>query len=82
MDRAATVSLLGEPGTGKTPWAIALGVAAAQQGRAVRLASAGRLGTALVEAPDARDLGRLVSRYRRLALLVLDALGYLPQSHG
>jgi DNA replication protein DnaC len=60
--------------------AIALGVAAVQQGRAVRFASAGRLVNELVEAKDARALGRLVSRYRRLDLLVLDELGYLPLS--
>ena len=55
-------------------------MAAAQQGRAVRFASAGRLVTALVEAKNAHELGRLVGRYRRLDLLVLDELGYLPLS--
>jgi DNA replication protein DnaC len=60
--------------------AIALGVAAAHQGRAVRFASAGRLVNELVEAKDARDLGRIVGRYSRLDLLVLDELGYLPLS--
>lgn len=60
--------------------AIALGVAAVQQGRAVRFASAGRLVTELVEAKNAHELGRLVGRYSRLELLVLDELGYLPLS--
>ena len=55
-------------------------MAAAQQGRAVRFASAGRLVNELVEAKDARELGRLVGRYSRLDLLVLDELGYLPLS--
>ena len=60
--------------------ATALGVAATQQGRAVRFASAGRLVTELVEAKNAHELGRLVGRYSRLELLVLDELGYLPLS--
>ena len=80
IDRAETGILMGEPGTGKTHLATALGVAAAQQGRAVRFASAGRLVNELVEAKDARELGRLVGRYSRLDLLVLDELGYLPLS--
>lgn len=66
IDRAETVILMGEPGTGKTHLATALGVAAAQQGRAVRFASAGRLVNELIEAKDARELGRLVGRYGRL----------------
>ena len=80
IDRAETVILMGEPGTGKTHLATALGVAAAQQGRAVRFASAGRLVTELVEAKNAHELGRLVGRYSRLDLLILDELGYLPLS--
>ena len=66
IDRAETVILMGEPGTGKTHLATALGMAAAQQGRAVRFASAGRLINERVEAKDARQLGRLVGRYSRL----------------
>lgn len=78
IDRAETIILMGEPGTGKTHLATALGVAAAQQGRAVRFASAGQLVNELVEAKDARELGRVVGRYSRLELLVVDELGYLP----
>jgi DNA replication protein DnaC len=41
LSRAETVILLGEPGTGKTHLAIALGVAAVEQGRRVRLRCGG-----------------------------------------
>jgi hypothetical protein len=40
----------------------------------------GRLVNDLVEAKDARTLGRVVGRYSRLDLLILDELGYLPLS--
>jgi DNA replication protein DnaC len=80
IDQAQTIILMGEPGTGKTHLATALGVAAAYQGRAVRFTSAGRLVNDLVEAKDARTLGRVVGRYSRLDLLILDELGYLPLS--
>jgi DNA replication protein DnaC len=78
--RAETVILLGEPGTGKTHLATALGVAAAHQGRAVRFISAGQLVNELIEAKDARQLSRVVGRYSRLELLVVDELGYVPLS--
>ena len=80
IDRAESVLLLGEPGTGKTHLATALGVAAAQQGRRVRFVTAGRLVTELVEAKDAFELGRVVGRYSRIELLILDELGYVPLS--
>jgi len=78
IERAETVLFLGEPGTGKTHLATALGVAAASKGCSVRFITAGRLVNELVEARDARELGRVVGRYSRVELLVLDELGYLP----
>jgi DNA replication protein DnaC len=80
IDNAETVILVGEPGTGKTHLATALGVAAAQQGRRVRFATSGWLVNELIEARDARELNRLVARYTRVELLVLDELAYLPLS--
>ncbi len=78
IDRFESVIFLGEPGTGKTHLATALGVAAAQQGRRVRFVTLGQLVNELVEARDARQLGRVVGRYSRIELLVLDEVGYLP----
>jgi DNA replication protein DnaC len=75
---AEPIIFLGEPGTGKTHLATALGVAAAQAGFSVRFASAAGLVTELVEAKDAHHLGRVVARYARTDLLVLDELAYLP----
>lgn len=74
------VILLGEPGTGKTHLATALGVAAAEQGRKVRFVTAARLATELIEARNDLELNRVVARYAKVELLVLDELGYLPLS--
>lgn len=78
LDRAESVILIGEPGTGKTHLATALGVAAAEQGRRVRFVTTAQLVNELVEAKDSRELGRVVGRYSRIDLLILDELGYLP----
>lgn len=75
---AETVLFVGDPGTGKTHLAIGLAMAAARQGRSVRFVTAGRLANELVEARDAFTLGRVVARYARVELLVIDELGYLP----
>jgi DNA replication protein DnaC len=80
LRRAESVILRGEPGTGKPPLAIALGVAAAEQGRRVRLVTAARLANALTQTRDSRSLSRLVGRYNRLDLLVGDELGYLADA--
>jgi len=80
IDRAETVLFVGDPGTGKTHLATALGVAAAAQGRQVRFITAGRLVNELTEARDVLQLSQRVNRYARPELLILDELGYLPLS--
>jgi DNA replication protein DnaC len=75
---AEPIIFLGEPGTGKTHLATALGVAAANTGASVRFVSAAGLVTELVEAKDAQHLGRVVARYARTDLLIMDELAYLP----
>ena len=78
IDTAECVIFVGDPGTGKTHLATALGVAAAEQGRRVRFVTAGRLVNELMESRDALELSRVVGRYARVDLLILDELGYLP----
>ncbi|MEB3065751.1 IS21-like element helper ATPase IstB [[Mycobacterium] zoologicum] len=69
--------LLGDSGTGKTHLLIGLGLAACEQGRRVRYVTTAALVNELVEAADARQLSRVVGRYARLDLLLLDELGYV-----
>lgn len=77
---AEPIILIGEPGTGKTHLACALGFAAAQQGHAVRFMMASQLVNLLVEAKDSRVLSAITQRFSRYKLLILDELGYLPLS--
>jgi DNA replication protein DnaC len=64
-------------GTGKTHLLIGLGLAACEQGRRVRYVTTAALVNELVEAADQRALSRVVGRYGRLDLLLLDELGYV-----
>lgn len=69
--------LLGDSGTGKTHLLIALGTAAAEQGRRVRYVTTAALVNELAEAADQHRLTRIVARYAALDLLVLDEVGYV-----
>jgi len=80
IHEARPIIFIGEPGTGKTHLASALGYAAALQGEAVRFTSASQLVNLLIEAKDSRILSSITQRYARYKVLILDELGYLPLS--
>jgi DNA replication protein DnaC len=77
IEAGQPVVLLGDSGTGKTHLLIGLGLAACEQGRRVRYVTCAQLVNELVEAADDRQLSRVVGRYGRLDLLLLDELGYV-----
>ena len=77
IDHGRPLVLLGDSGTGKTHLLIALGTAAAEQGRAVRYTTTAALANELAEAADHKELTRVVNRYARLDLLCLDEVGYV-----
>ncbi len=77
-----SVILVGDSGTGKTHLATALGVAACQQGRRVRFTTLAALANELQEAHTRRELARVVGRYARTELVILDELGYLALPDG
>jgi DNA replication protein DnaC len=70
--------LIGNPGTGKTHIATALGFAACGQGKRVRFTTVTGLVTQLLEARENRFLQRLTRQLQKLDLLILDELGYVP----
>jgi DNA replication protein DnaC len=78
LERAENVIFLGESGTGKSHLAVALGIEACMQGRRVRFSTTAGLVNELIEARDDRSLSRVVARYSRIELLVLDDLAYVP----
>ena len=82
IDDRESVILLGDSGTGKTHLATALAVLACQQGRRVRFTTLAALANELQAAESRRELGRVVSRYARTELVVLDELGYLALPEG
>jgi DNA replication protein DnaC len=83
IGEARNLILAGPIGTGKTHVAIALGVEATRHKRRVLFLRAADLVRQLVEARDARDLGRLQRRLHTVDLLILDELGFVPfDRHG
>jgi len=70
-------SLAITPGTGKTHLLISLGTLAAEAGYRVRYTLASKLVNELVEAADERQLSKLIARYGRVDLILIDELGYL-----
>jgi DNA replication protein DnaC len=78
ISRKENVLLVGNPGTGKTHLATALGYIACAQGRRVRFTTTSALVTQLLEAREDRTLRRLLKQMERTELLILDELGYVP----
>ncbi len=82
IDDRESVILIGESGTGKTHLATALAVCACQQGRRVRFTTLAALANELGEAESRRELARVVGRYARTELVVLDELGFVGLPEG
>ncbi len=80
LDARENILLIGNPGTGKTHLATAMGHSACTQGRRVRFFSVTGLVTQLLEAREDRQLERLLKRLEKLQLLILDEFGYVPFS--
>jgi DNA replication protein DnaC len=80
IDQRENLLLVGNPGTGKTHLATALGMEACGRGKKVRFWRTTELLTQLMEARDGRVLTKLKSQLSKLDLLILDELGYVPAS--
>lgn len=80
VEKRENVLLVGNPGTGKTHLATALGIEACGRGKRVRFWRVTELITQLMEARDERTLTRMKGQLAKLDLLILDELGYVPAS--
>ncbi len=80
VDKRENVLLVGNPGTGKTHLATALGIEACSRGKRVRFWRVTELITQLMEAREERILTRMKAQLAKLDLLILDELGYVPAS--
>ena len=69
---------IGEAGTGKTHLAAGLCVAACRQKKKARFVTAAGLVNDLVEAQHHNHLGKVLQRWSRYELIVIDEVGYVP----
>jgi len=74
------IIFVGKSGTGKTHLATGLAVAACRQGINARFVNGCGLSMELIEAQSERRLSRVIQKYARYGLLVVDELGYVPFS--
>jgi len=80
IEKKQNVIFLGRSGTGKTHLATALGIEACRKGYKTRFITGCGIVNDLVEARDDKSLKRMLNRYARYDILILDELGYVPFS--
>src|ERR1700678_3443740 len=80
LEQRANAIFVGQPGTGKTHLATALGLAACRLGYRVRFFTAAGLVNRLEEAQKQYQLDRFLGQLDRADLLICDELGYLSFS--
>lgn len=78
IEKAETIVLIGNPGLGKTHVATGLGMAACRQGRRVRFYGAASVVNELLMAQKELRLTRMLGQLRKLDVLILDELGFIP----
>lgn len=78
IDRSEPVLLIGDCGTGKSHLATGLCLAACRQKRRARFVTAAALVNELVEAKQNGQVRRLMQRWKKFDLIVLDEVGYVP----
>ncbi|MFN7936980.1 MAG: IS21-like element helper ATPase IstB [Bryobacteraceae bacterium] len=78
IERSEPVVLIGECGTGKSHLATGLCLAACRQKRRARFTTAAALVNELVEAKQSGQVRRVMARWRKYDVIVLDEVGYVP----
>lgn len=80
LDNQENIIFIGSPGVGKTHLSIGLGIEACQQGVRTLFINCHELILRLKAAQEKQHLERVMRRYERYDLLIIDELGYLPIS--
>lgn len=80
IGRKENIAMVGAIGTGKTHIAIALGLAACEQGHRVRFYTAAALINELLDAQEAHRIARLETWLLKQDLLIVDEVGFVPFS--
>jgi DNA replication protein DnaC len=70
--------LIGPPGTGKSHFLVALGIAAVQAGRKVRYFTAANLAETLYRGLARNSVGRVIENLLRNDLILVDEVGFAP----
>ena len=78
IERSEPVVLIGDCGTGKTHLATGLCLAACRQKRRARFTTAAGLVNELVEAKQHNQVKRVMAKWMKYDLIVLDEVGYVP----
>lgn len=78
MDRNENVMMLGSVGTGKTHLSIATGLEACKRGKTVRFFRVYELVSILLEKHQGGTLNRFMREMKKVELLILDELGFIP----
>ena len=74
--------MTGSPGTGKSHLAVALGLEAVKAGRSVCFSTLAEMVSSLARAEREGQLRERIRYYVRVALLIIDEIGYLPLQAG
>jgi len=77
MEKGENIILIGNPGTGKTHLAIALGIEACMQDKRVLFTKIPNLVTDLREAMSSNQLNYFRKKFEKYDLVILDELGYV-----
>jgi DNA replication protein DnaC len=78
IERSEPVVFIGECGTGKSHLASGLCVAACRQKRRARFVTAAALVNELMEAKQNHQVRKVMAKWQRFELLVIDEIGYVP----
>lgn len=76
VDNDENIILIGNPGTGKTALAVALGMKACLMNRSVLFVNVSNLLIELKEAMNLNQISRYKKRFKKYDLVILDELGY------